>query len=135
MLEIYDMQLRVVLVPAVTAIFGCADPADVADPSSAPVRVSAQVVADVHEAIADEPDVCSKLPSCGPCSLACDPEKLAQEYVPKGACALFLCTLTDGSTIEVDACNVGDDCTARLARPNGAATADPTCGVRVTSVE
>jgi len=50
-------------------------------------------------------DVCDLLPSDGPCSLACDPDALSEEYVPPGTCALFLCTLDDGRMIGVHACH------------------------------
>lgn len=60
-------------------------------------------------AASTEPDdVCSLLPPDGPCALACDEEALAEQYVPAGVCAAFLCELTDGRSIAVHACRAGD---------------------------
>lgn len=53
-------------------------------------------------------DICSLLPASGPCALACDEGALAEQYVPAGACAAFLCKLTDGREIAVHVCHVGD---------------------------
>jgi hypothetical protein len=56
----------------------------------------------------DDPDLCGLLPACGACSLVCDLDQLAEQYVPEGTCALFVCTLTDGRQIHVDVCNLPD---------------------------
>jgi hypothetical protein len=52
-----------------------------------------------------EPDVCDLLPSCGPCSVACDPDALA-EYIPAGTCAAFLCHLIDGRRATFHVCHI-----------------------------
>jgi len=62
------------------------------------------VTSDSRSAPAD-PDVCTLLPPDGPCSLACDPEALAEQFVPLGTCAAFACTLVDGRQITVHACH------------------------------
>ena len=111
-------------------VLGCMSSPEVTEQPPDPVRDTARVSLDPALAIADDDDICSLLPSCGPCSLACDPEKLAEEYVPKGACALFLCTLTDGRTIEVDACNL-DECVARMTAPSGRHVPDSGCGANI----
>jgi hypothetical protein len=53
---------------------------------------------------AEEPDVCDLLPECGPCSMACDPDALA-ELIPAGTCAAFLCELVDGRRVTFHACH------------------------------
>ena len=57
---------------------------------------------------ADSDDICELLPTCGPCSLACDPVELAEQYVPVGTCASFLCTLLDGREIQPHACHYAE---------------------------
>lgn len=52
--------------------------------------------------------ICDALPPDGPCSLACDAEALAEQYVPAGTCAAYLCTLTDGREVPVHACHAND---------------------------
>ncbi len=54
-------------------------------------------------------DLCELLPCDGPCSLACDHDALVEQYVPDGTCASFVCELTDGRTVVLDACNYADD--------------------------
>lgn len=49
-------------------------------------------------------DICTVPPSEGPCSLACDPEQLSEQYVPEGTCVTFVCTTTDGMLFGVSAC-------------------------------
>lgn len=51
-----------------------------------------------------EPDLCELLPTCGICSVACDPDALA-EHVPPGTCAAFVCELTDGRQVSFHACH------------------------------
>ena len=70
---------------------------------------------DVIQAVASEPgdddeadDICGLLPADGPCALACDEGALADTYVPRGTCAAFACTLTDGRTVIVHACHPAD---------------------------
>ena len=114
--------------PAISSIalaLGCVAPLDTDAPSSDPVRVSAQPTS-VEQAVADEPDICGLLPTCGPCSLACDPEKLAEEYVPEGACALFVCPLTDGRTIQFEACHYVTG-TETSPQPSRCLRTDPSC--------
>ena len=48
---------------------------------------------------------CDLLPCTGACSLACNPEKMAEEYLPPGVCALFACPLSDGRFMMVDVCH------------------------------
>lgn len=119
------MRQRALGVLALMRVFGCPDGRDLDGQPLDPVRGSTQATADLGAAL-DEPGLCRLLPSCGPCSLACEPEKLAEEYVPEGTCALFLCTLIDRRQIEVDACNVGDGCAARPAE-DGATVEPPSC--------
>ena len=52
-------------------------------------------------------DVCEHLPAEPPCSLICDRDALV-EYVPKSACAVFVCDLTDGQRVTVHACHPPD---------------------------
>ena len=42
----------------------------------------------------------------GPCSLACDPDALIDQYVPPGTCIAFECPHLDGSTTRVGGCNL-----------------------------
>lgn len=57
--------------------------------------------------LVDAPDgdatICDVLPPDGACADACDPEALAQ-YIPPGVCALIVCHLTDGRTINIGGC-------------------------------
>ncbi len=89
---------------AITATCACVDTLDT-DPQQRAAVTDDRAAPDVYDVLAARPEICAFLPACGACSLACDPEKLAQEYVPPNTCALFACTLTDGRTIRVDACN------------------------------
>ena len=41
----------------------------------------------------------------GPCLLACDPDALIDQWVPKGTCVAFECSLSDGTNIRVGGCN------------------------------
>lgn len=50
-------------------------------------------------------DYCAQLPADGACSLACDPEALVEQYVPKGTCVLITCTLDTGETFNTGGCN------------------------------
>lgn len=50
-----------------------------------------------------ETDPCSLLPDDGPCSMACDPDKLAST-LPSGKCTTLRCDLPDGSVIVAGAC-------------------------------
>lgn len=50
-------------------------------------------------------DLCAHLPTEGPCSLACDPEAMIEQYVPAGTCVLFGCTLDTGETYNTGGCN------------------------------
>lgn len=61
---------------------------------------------DVASGEEPEPNICELLPPCGPCSLACDHDALA-ETIPVGTCAVLLCTLTNGERIQVHACHRG----------------------------
>lgn len=84
-----------------------------AEEDGAPAAAVTIDVPDIDETYAldlkDPPDdICDKLPPDGPCALACDPDALADQYVPAHACAAFSCTLTDGTEIAVHACHVGD---------------------------
>ncbi len=54
----------------------------------------------------DGTDICELLPACGPCSLACDPHALADEYLPANSCGAFQCELSDGRSVVVHACHV-----------------------------
>jgi hypothetical protein len=49
-------------------------------------------------------DICDVLPPDGACADACDPAALAQ-IIPPGVCALIVCHLTDGRTINIGGCN------------------------------
>jgi hypothetical protein len=91
-------------------IFGSACATDEQDDAPAAVTIDVPAI-DATYAISleDAPDdICSRLPPDGPCSLACDPDALAEQYVPAHACAAFSCTLTDGTEIAVHACHIGD---------------------------
>ncbi len=73
-----------------------------------PKLVSDEARLDVHSmSMETSPaDVCSLLPCDGACSLACDHDALVDQYVPKGSCVTFVCDLTDGRKITVDACHI-----------------------------
>ena len=78
-------------------------------PSPAPRTLSDDArsnrVVIVHDmAPTTDPDVCTLLPPSGPCSLACDPIALGEQYLPPNTCAVFLCVLTDGRQVSVHAC-------------------------------
>ena len=79
-------------------------PTDTVSPDEAPTDkfIDSHVAASPTE----EASICDVLPPDGPCSLACDERALAEQYVPEGACAAFLCTLTDGREVAVHACHV-----------------------------
>jgi hypothetical protein len=53
---------------------------------------------------ADDANICDVLPPDGACADACDPAALAQ-LIPPGVCALIVCHLTDGRTINIGGCN------------------------------
>ncbi|MGE5187273.1 MAG: hypothetical protein ACM31C_34735 [Acidobacteriota bacterium] len=89
---------------AIAVTCGCVDTLD-ADGQQRAAVDRGGAAPDIYDLLSAQPDICGFLPACGACALACDPEKLAQEYVPPGACALFACTLTDGRTIRLDVCN------------------------------
>ena len=50
-------------------------------------------------------DFCAELPSEGPCSLACDPDALIDQYVPHGQCVMYRCELTSGAVFRTGGCN------------------------------
>ncbi len=66
--------------------------------------VGGELMIDVATGEEPEPNICELLPPCGPCSLACDPDALA-ETIPAGTCAVLVCTLTNGERIQVHACH------------------------------
>jgi hypothetical protein len=49
-------------------------------------------------------NICNSLPADGPCSLACDPAALADQYIKVNTCVDFACTLDDGQTIHIGGC-------------------------------
>lgn len=51
------------------------------------------------------PNDCDLLPCTGACSLACDPEQMAEKYLPPGVCAEFACPLRDGRYMIVGVCH------------------------------
>ena len=51
------------------------------------------------------PDDCALLPKDGACALACNPDALAQQYLPPNTCATFACPLSDGRTKLVGVCH------------------------------
>lgn len=53
----------------------------------------------------DATEACEPPTDEGPCSLLCDPDALIENYVPKGTCVHFLCTLRDGTRRNVGACH------------------------------
>lgn len=62
-------------------------------------------VAPVEPATVEPPDdTCARLPTSGPCALACDLERLIEIYVPDGACLTLACDLVGGGTLTVHAC-------------------------------
>lgn len=54
-------------------------------------------------------EICDDLPDDGPCSLACDPEQLAQQYGHPGACVTFGCTTTGGENFPLHVCAPAED--------------------------
>ena len=91
-------------------ILGSACAAGDADTRHVAVTIDVPAIDETYAVdLQDAPDdICGRLPADGPCSLACDPDALGEQYVPKGACAAFSCTLTDGTQIAVHACHIGD---------------------------
>lgn len=83
-----------------------ADHGDAAMPPDASVTLGAQVVRTPDE-LSPGPgsNDCDLLPCTGACSLACDPEKMAEQYLPPGVCAIFACPLSDGKYMIVDVCH------------------------------
>jgi len=61
----------------------------------APISTSNEIAPD---------DACNLLPADGSCDGLCNPDILAAE-IPKGVCADFVCTLTDGSIVRYGGCN------------------------------
>jgi hypothetical protein len=53
-------------------------------------------------------DICTYLPESGPCALLCDRDALVAEYVPKNACVVFACELTNGESVTAHACHPAD---------------------------
>ena len=53
----------------------------------------------------DSYNICDHLPDTAPCSLLCDRDALADQYVPENTCVVFVCTLTDGRAVSVHACH------------------------------
>lgn len=80
---------------------GCAEASDARDGP-----VDTDLLIDVSpSAQADPPTpICDLLPPTGPCALACDHDAFL-DFVPPGTCAAFLCELTDGREIVVNACH------------------------------
>jgi len=93
------------LLMAAGGIAGCVD--EEASVAPSPTLVSDEARLDVHSMSMEtsQADVCSLLPCDGACSLACDYDALVDQYVPKGSCVTFVCELTDGRKIIVDACH------------------------------
>lgn len=92
-------------------IFGSACATNDGDDVPAGVTIDIPAIDETYAIDLEVPapdDICSRLPADGPCALACDPEALAEQFVPAGACAAFSCTLTDGAQIAVHACHAGD---------------------------
>ena len=54
--------------------------------------------------ISENQDFCAVLPPGGACADACDPTALAND-IPPGVCALIVCHLTDGRTVNIGGCN------------------------------
>lgn len=50
-------------------------------------------------------DFCAELPSEGPCSLACDPDAMIDQYVPQGQCVTYRCELASGQVFRTGGCN------------------------------
>src|SRR5579859_4306970 len=88
---------------------GCIDgaPPSPPDASQGAGPSAADTVGDFSRLIAADPppNDCALLPCTGACSLACDPEKMAEQYLPPGVCATFACPLSDGRTMIVGACH------------------------------
>jgi len=79
---------------------------DQARPALAPVATApADQPATVIKAYAKNETVCDLLPQTGPCSLACDPQALIDQYVVSGTCVTFTCHLTDGQVFNAGGCN------------------------------
>lgn len=65
-----------------------------------------------HDAVAKQEvldeapaDYCAELPSDGPCSLACDPDAMIDQYVPHGQCVTYRCELKSGQVFRTGGCN------------------------------
>ena len=99
------------LLAALLCVSGCAVAGDDTTPGDSDTHedFGGELLLDVAGGEDPAPDICALLPSCGPCSLACDLEQLGREYVPDGTCVLFACTLTNGEPLKLHVCNpVGD---------------------------
>ncbi|CAN5866949.1 hypothetical protein BH11MYX3_BH11MYX3_25300 [soil metagenome] len=99
------------LIAMLCGIGACVDSADplisvtgADDPAQE--RWNAQLLVDGDDAADDGTDICELLPASGPCSLACDPHALGDEYLPVNSCGAFACELTDGRQVIVHACHV-----------------------------
>ena len=82
-------------------------PTDTVSPDGPPIGDKA-IDSHVVASPTDDEGICDLLPPDGPCALACDQQALAEQYVPEGACAAFLCELTDGRDVTIHACHVDD---------------------------
>ena len=92
-------------------MFGSACATDDVEPHRAAISIDVPGIDEAYAVdLTDAPpdEICDRLPADGPCSLACDEDALAEQYVPAHACAAFACTLTDGTQIAVHACHIGD---------------------------
>jgi hypothetical protein len=72
-------------------------------PGTAKNEVNIVERTDLVDAPYGDPSICEVLPPDGVCADACDPDALAQ-YIPPGVCALIVCQLTDGRTINIGGC-------------------------------
>lgn len=79
---------------------------DSPDPAGAPAEARPTAAATVTRIAPADPgtNICQLLPADGPCSLACDPAALAEQYIAVNTCADFQCTLTDGQVIRAGGC-------------------------------
>ncbi len=94
------------LAAAVLLLAACADqagPAVDTTSGSAPSYALTATARSVRPAVGT--DVCSLLPAdSGPCSLACKPALLSEQFIDPGSCAWYECTLSNGQTITAGGC-------------------------------
>jgi hypothetical protein len=100
----WDMTTKLLAVLSSLLFAACAASPTVESPEGRPAsEAEVAALAKVDDGQSDL--VCERIVETeGPCAVACDKAAL-REYIPFGTCALFLCTLDDGTSAHVGGCN------------------------------